>query len=271
MANLNWKIGDTSPVSMKLGVDLTGATVVLNIYPYGQRTTPLTSPTATVSDAATGTISITPVSSLAAATYTAEAVVTGTQGVRTTVSLTLIVGDIDQDVYPPDPTTPVGQTRILIGDMTYTANSDDVFSYTYFSDLELSTFLALGGSNVYRAAGTAIKQLAINADLSGISIKAADLSIDNRTRGTNLLAIATSYLAQADEMDKTDASGTFTLVNLPKSGARRRDMREPYLADWHAWTIDPFWRGHLYPFDREGDFGALDDDTDETINGGYGE
>lgn len=227
MANLNWKIGDTSPVSMTLGVDLSGATVSLNIYPFGQRTTPLASPAATVTDPASGAITLAPVTSLAAGQYTVEAVVSGAQGQRTTVSLTLVIGDLDQDVYPPDATTPVGQARILIGDVTYTADADDVFSYTYFTDAELATFLTLAGDNVKRAVGTAIKQLAVNAELTGISIKADDLSIDSRTRGAGLLQISASWIAEADADDANDAQADFMIVT-PARNRQRMDDRVRY-------------------------------------------
>lgn len=109
-----------------------------------------------------------------------------------------------------DPETLVGQVRLVIGDDV--PESPDDLTYT-FSDDAIEVALSLAGNGVTRAVGTLIKQLALQASLSGQSIKADDFSINTSNRGKNLLEVAQSYFDQADAEDAAAGSGELRIVN----------------------------------------------------------
>ena len=64
-----------------------------------------------------------------------------------------------------------------------------------------------------RAVAILIKQLALQASLSGQSIKADDFSINTQNRGKNLLEVAQSYQDQADAEDAAANAGEYAIVN----------------------------------------------------------
>lgn len=126
-------------------------------------------------------------------------------------------------VFPIDPSTPVGQVRLFIGDVTARPLSPTVegqASFDWFSDAELAQFLVSADGSVQRACGYAILQLATGAALKdGRAIKTDDLSVGASTKGASLLAVAQAFFAEADAADEGDSSG-FLIVS-PASHYRR--------------------------------------------------
>lgn len=106
--------------------------------------------------------------------------------------------------HPLDIDTPIGLLRANLGDVASTPLDPPVAgkeSYGWFSDQELTAFLALGRRSIARATGKAIMQLALSNGLAGRSVTTEDLSIDNQGRGATLREIAESWLKQADQED----------------------------------------------------------------------
>lgn len=132
-------------------------------------------------------------------------------------------------VAPLDPSSLVGVVRLNVGDTNYVPLDPPVAGqgvFDYYSDAQLSAFLTAGNDSPTRATGTAIKQMALTAALSGRSVKTDDLAIDSRQRGTDLLAIAQSWLDQADAEDALYVAGIFDVI---KPAPHRDPMwREPF-------------------------------------------
>lgn len=139
-------------------------------------------------------------------------------------------------VAPLDPTTDVGQARAHIGDTNFTALDppvDGQGSYEWFSDIEIQAALYSAGGSVARAVGRVLLGVARDLTSSGRAIKTDDLSIDSRSRGKDLLAIAESWLAQADADDARAAGGFFDLVSPDRTcgpAGRFGDLGWPFRA-----------------------------------------
>lgn len=95
-----------------------------------------------------------------------------------------------------DPLAPVGKVRLVVGDDVPDAAGD----YT-FSDDAITVALSLSLDGVTRAVAILVKQLALQASLSGQSISADDFSINTTGRGKSLLEVAKSYEQQAEAED----------------------------------------------------------------------
>lgn len=108
-------------------------------------------------------------------------------------------------IAPTDPTTPLGQTRGIIGDTLSIPLDPDVAgqgAYPRFGDIELLSFLAQGGQSPLRATAYAYLQLAAGVALTAKRATATDdLKIGASAGPDGLLAIAARYFAMADEYD----------------------------------------------------------------------
>lgn len=136
-------------------------------------------------------------------------------------------------IVPLDPNTPVGALRLIVGDTASTPLDPPVAdqgSYAIWSDDALSAALSAAGDNAYRAAGALYLALASEYIQQGRSVKTDDLAIDTRTRGTDLLKVAQSFLAQADADDAAGASDFFQIVPFGGRPGRQRVRPEatPY-------------------------------------------
>lgn len=106
-----------------------------------------------------------------------------------------------------DSNTLTGKVRLTVGDDVTDAAGD----YS-FSDEAIAAALAISGNNVARAAGTLVRQLALQASLAGQSIKADDFSINTSGRGKSLLDVAQSYFDQANVEDAIASQGELTIA-----------------------------------------------------------
>ena len=131
-------------------------------------------------------------------------------------------------IAPPEFDTPVGQFRLLAGDVAFTALTPaqlGLGDYTAFSDEEIEGFLDLNGDNVYRAVGFAYMALANVAAQNAQSIKDFDLQIDSRQRAEQLRFQAAWFFGKADEVDGEE---TFQIV----ATGRKRSRVELAEQDW---------------------------------------
>lgn len=113
-------------------------------------------------------------------------------------------------IAPPDPTTPVGALRFLLGDLEYGDVTEGKAEYANFSDDELSQFITAGAGSVTRASGYAYLRLAAIAASGAISWRSDDLSVDSKIPASEFRLLARIAFEQADDEDKAGAS-SFTL------------------------------------------------------------
>lgn len=113
-------------------------------------------------------------------------------------------------VAPLNPSTEVGQFRLMVGDTEFTELDPPVEGfgdYTLFSDDEILAALIRADENENRAAGYLYASLASQAAIQSKSVKDYDLQIDLTKRSGDLRAIAKMWFDQADEEDALDGSG----------------------------------------------------------------
>lgn len=123
---------------------------------------------------------------------------------------------MNKGVAPPDPETPVGELRFLIGDASYVPLDPPEAgygAYTNFSDNQLDAFLTQSDGSVVRAAGYSYLTLATSIAAGAISFKTDDLSVtDNRAKA--MLDLANLWFARADD-DESAAAAAFFSVSYP--------------------------------------------------------
>ena len=121
---------------------------------------------------------------------------------------------------PYDPTTPLGQVRMLLNDV-------DVTSYV-FTDAEIGAFLSMEGNSVKLAAAQAIDTNADNLVLASKVLRTQDLSTDGAKEADALrkrAALLRSQVAQAVIDDDT-----FALMVVEFDGGCYPELAElPYV------------------------------------------
>lgn len=109
---------------------------------------------------------------------------------------------INKGVAPPNVSTPVGQMRALLGDLTFTELDPPEIgfgNYVKFSDDEIEAFLAASDSQE-GALFLAYMQLAGQAALESKNVKDLDLQVDLTKRATDLRLIAFGWRDRADAL-----------------------------------------------------------------------
>jgi hypothetical protein len=119
----------------------------------------------------------------------------------------------NQGVAPVDFTSPVGQTRALMGDTDPANVEGSSGEYVWFGDDELGAFLAMNNGDPRRAAVAALRIVAITPALKLKKWTSADLQVDGAaiTKAlTDLIASIEAGIAATDE-----AYGFFGIVTPP--------------------------------------------------------
>lgn len=101
-----------------------------------------------------------------------------------------------------DPTTPVGQVRLLINDTDVNSTAGPVFT-----DAEIGSFLTLCRSSVKRAAAAALLVIAGDEALTSKVIREHELSTDGAKLAAELRLQAATLKAEAAD-DDASAAGT---------------------------------------------------------------
>jgi len=104
-----------------------------------------------------------------------------------------------------DPTTDLGQVRLLISDTDESA--------PVFTDAEITAFLALAGSSVRLAAAEALDTIASNEVMVSKVIRTQDLQTDGSKVSAELRARATTLREQAASYDNTGAVFAFDVAD----------------------------------------------------------
>jgi hypothetical protein len=111
---------------------------------------------------------------------------------------------VNRGIAPFDPTSPVGQFRVLYPDVSYVAldpAEPGYGDYAELSDAEIEALILGAKDSVYRAIGNYYAQLAGQAAKVSASIKDYDLTIDRTKRSTDLLNMAKYWWGLADDED----------------------------------------------------------------------
>lgn len=120
-----------------------------------------------------------------------------------------------------DVTTPLGQVRLLINDIT----ADPVFA-----DTDVAAFLAMEGGNVKRAAAQALDTIADDEALTSKAIRTQDLATDGPKVAESLRKRATALRAQADAADDDSEAGFFFgVIDLDPAPERPERTQYPYV------------------------------------------
>lgn len=128
--------------------------------------------------------------------------------------------------YPLDPTSDVGQFRILYGDTSaeaYDPEEPGFRDYGELSDAEIEAFIEQGGG-VARGIGYLYLARAGEAAKESISIRDFDLQVDLTKRATDLRALAQVWFGQADNDDLIAGEDAFEIV--PTGGGSRNFIPE---------------------------------------------
>ena len=113
-----------------------------------------------------------------------------------------------------DPTTNRGKVRLLISDID-TSNA-------IFQDADIDAFLAMAsGSNVKRAAATALLSIAANEVLVQKRIQLLDLSTDGPAEAVQLRELAKQYRSEAETEELADSFGWAEQVHTPSQYSDR--------------------------------------------------
>lgn len=125
---------------------------------------------------------------------------------------------VNDGAVPVDPTTEVGQFRVILGDVqaeAYTPPEPGRGNYEMFSDEDIEGYIAAGGS-FPRGVGFAYLALAGRAAVESKSVKDFDLSIDTTKRPTELRLLAQSWFDRADK-EEAAAQDAFFVAPLGDS------------------------------------------------------
>lgn len=103
-----------------------------------------------------------------------------------------------------------------------------------FSNGDLATYRDTFPDSIFRAASMAIRSLAIEYAAKSKSVKTDDLAIDLRSRGTDLLKVADSFLADAVAADADN--DYFDIV--PFAGRPHPAVVRPEASPWpYPWSV----------------------------------
>lgn len=111
----------------------------------------------------------------------------------------------NQGAVPVDFTSPVGQTRTLMGDTDATAVENGVGTYVWFSDEELGVYVALNGGDPRRAAVAALRVVAMTPAMKLRKWGSADLQVDGPAITKALTDLIEGIEAGITAADQADA------------------------------------------------------------------
>jgi len=121
--------------------------------------------------------------------------------------------------YPIDPTSAVGNFRLLAGDSDGTpieptppATEPTEADYNIWSDLEIEALISQSGGVVARAIAMGYTQLAAQAASVSSSIRTDDLSVTTTSRSGEFIKLAQLWSDIADKDDELAASDSFDIV-----------------------------------------------------------
>lgn len=107
----------------------------------------------------------------------------------------------NRGIAPIDPTSPVGQVRLLLGDTDATNLANDQGEYLYYSDTEITGLLAMYGDNPKRTAARALRTIAASQTLLLKKFTSADVAVDMPAAAKELRLLADALEKEANDGD----------------------------------------------------------------------
>lgn len=118
----------------------------------------------------------------------------------------------NQGVAPPNFETPVGVVRLNVGDTDPKNISGGMGEYAFFSDAEITAFIAQRGGSPLRAAASIIRRIAGSQALLLKKFTSADLAVDGPAITAALLKSADAIEKEADADDQRTGEEAFLIV-----------------------------------------------------------
>lgn len=141
-------------------------------------------------------------------------------------------------VYPLDPDTPVGQFRLLSGDVTsvaYDPVEPGYQNYTNFSDDEITQYITQGADNISAAIGYSYLQAAGAAAIQSKSVSDYDLKVDLTKRSEDLRKIAEFWFNRAAVEGAVDgADEYFDIIELDPTWQETVEGETPPYIWWRS-------------------------------------
>jgi hypothetical protein len=122
---------------------------------------------------------------------------------------------VNRGVAPADLSTPIGQIRSIIGDVTYVPlvpPEEGFGDYTNFSDAQLQSYLTTGGNSIPYAVGYAYLGLAAQFAADSLKVTTDDEVVDLTKRSADMRAIASEWFNRGDSAAAADEDAYFTIV-----------------------------------------------------------
>lgn len=135
-------------------------------------------------------------------------------------------------IAPPDPSTPVGQVRLLSGDIDYTPLTPPVAgegNYSLWSDDQIEAALALAGDSIPRAIAIMYMQMAAAWNSSSATIRTDDLQYQVKDSVGSWLSLADYWNKVADSEEERAINDYFDMVPV---GTTRLGRRPPEASPW---------------------------------------
>lgn len=133
--------------------------------------------------------------------------------------------------YPIEPETPVGQVRLIVGDIRITNDPcppGSMGHYEMFSDDQIRAFLEAADGSVDLAVAYAYLNLAGRAASESETVKDYDLTVDLTKKATDYRNLAEIWFDRARHGDDLEAEDAFEIVPTGRTSGRTR----PELSAW---------------------------------------
>lgn len=145
-------------------------------------------------------------------------------------------------VAPLDPSTLVGQFRLVYGDThsePYSPVESGFQNYDELSDDEIESYLVSGSGSISRSIGYYYLSMAGQAAKLAKQIKDYDLQVDTTKRASLLTGIASQWFERADKED--DENGLSDIFDVFDTAPEGEFIPELSLPIWgRRYTIDRF-------------------------------
>jgi hypothetical protein len=122
------------------------------------------------------------------------------------------------DVFPPNPTTPVGLVRFLVSDTQQLAYDPGQPARYIFPDEQYQAYITLAGEGRYKAAAAnALRAMAAQEAIIGKVIRTEDLQVDGAKLADSLRLLARELDGQqkSEDDDAAVAEFGFEVVSYP--------------------------------------------------------
>jgi len=147
-------------------------------------------------------------------------------------------------IAPLDPTTPVGQVRLLLGDTDPQNITFGQGTYLWYSDDELAALVALYNTSVFRTAVRILRNIAASESLKLKKWSSAQLAVDGAAITMGLTELANSIEADDRYGVMIEAS---EYVQVMATGGRDRYAEQARTNDEKMWLFRTGFYSGVWP------------------------